>query len=86
METITVEQVVNETIGILSNVRIPATLPVEVYQEIRTPIIQAISNLNACCDAWKRDAAIASQQAQEAGEPEITVEAIADEEAAENVD
>ena len=65
MEVITVEQLVRETIRILGNVRIPVTVPVEVHQEIRTPIIQAISNLNACCDAWARDEENGQQEAAE---------------------
>ena len=53
MAIITVEQVVRETIGILGDIRVPASMT----SDIAIPISKAISNLNACCDAWARDAA-----------------------------
>lgn len=58
MATITVEQVVRETIGILGDIRVPASMT----SEIAIPISRAISNLNACCDAWAREAAEAQQE------------------------
>lgn len=52
MAGITVEQAVRHTIGILNNIRIP----VAFMKDIGEPITQAISNLNACCDAWQKEA------------------------------
>ena len=68
MKTITVEQVVNETIRILGDIRVPVAL----MNEIVAPVQQAISNLNACMDAWARDAAAQADQE----EPEITIEPV----------
>lgn len=53
MAVITVEQVVRETIGILGDIRVPASMT----NEIAVPISKAICNLNACCEAWAREAA-----------------------------
>ena len=52
MAIITVEQVVRETIGILGDIRVPASMT----NEIAVPISKAICNLNACCEAWAREA------------------------------
>lgn len=75
-QTMTVEEVVRNTIGILNGIQVPAGLS----SAIGVPVEQAIHNLNLCVDAWEREAreaqvrameeAMAAQQAREAEKPE----------------
>ena len=61
MAIITVEQVVRETIWILGDIRVPASMT----NDIAIPISKAITNLNACCEAWAREAAESAEKKQE---------------------
>ena len=49
--TITTDEAVFQTINILSRIQVPARL----VREIGIPISQAISNLEACMEAWARE-------------------------------
>lgn len=59
--TITVDEVVRNTIRILREIRLPA----EMSSAIGVPIEQAIRNLNLCVDAWEREAREAQIRAEE---------------------
>lgn len=49
-ETMTIEQVLEATAGLLGRIRVPAG----ETEEIGVPILHAIGNLNACIEAIRR--------------------------------
>lgn len=56
-KSVTVEEVVKNTIMELGRIRVPA----ELIEEIGIPVSVAIRNLRACVEAWARDAAAAEE-------------------------
>lgn len=57
-KSITVEEVVKNTIAELRRISVPA----ELIEEIGIPVSMAIRNLKACVAAWEQEAAAAAAE------------------------